>query len=148
MFGPFGSGGATTASVAIACMAIVVHGFSSGLTHTDEQRRPPGLSTRANSAVALATSGKNMYPKRTETLSNVASRERQIIGAAHLRLDIDDPLRPRSSRRDVQHLRYEVGQHDASLRRQSRDAQTRLTRACGNVEMLLILSDVETLDHR
>ena len=54
-------------------MAIVVHGFSSGLTHTDEQRRPPGLSTRANSAVALAMSGKNMYPKRTETLSNVAS---------------------------------------------------------------------------
>ncbi len=45
----------------------------SGLTHTDAQRRPPGLSTRANSAVALATSGKNMYPKRTETLSNVAS---------------------------------------------------------------------------
>jgi hypothetical protein len=54
-------------------MAIVVHGFSSGLTHTDEQRRPPGLSTRANSAVALPMSGKNMYPKRTETLSNVAS---------------------------------------------------------------------------
>ena len=54
-------------------MAIVVHGFSSGLTHTDEQRRPPGLSTRTNSAVALAMSGKNMYPKRTETLSNVAS---------------------------------------------------------------------------
>jgi hypothetical protein len=35
----------------------------------------------------------------------------------------------------VQHLRCEVGQHDASLRRQSRDAQTRLTRARGNVEM-------------
>ena len=73
MFGPSGSGGASTASVAIACMAIVVHGFSSGLTQTDEQRRPPGLSTRANSAVALATSGKNMYPNRTEMLSNVAS---------------------------------------------------------------------------
>jgi hypothetical protein len=43
-----------------------------GPAHTDEQRRPPGLSTRAPSAVALATSGKNMYPKRTETLSNVA----------------------------------------------------------------------------
>jgi hypothetical protein len=47
-----------------------------------------------------------------------------------------------------QHLRYEVGQHDASLRRQSRDAQTRLTRARGNVEMLMIFSDVETLDNR
>src|SRR5712691_5205547 len=65
MFGPSGSGGGTTASVAIACIAIVVHGFSSGLTQTDEQRRPPGSSTRANSAVALTTSGKNMYPKRT-----------------------------------------------------------------------------------
>ena len=54
-------------------MAIAVHGFWSGSTHTDEQRRPPGLSTRANSAVALARSGKNMYPKRTETLSKVAS---------------------------------------------------------------------------
>src|ERR1022692_3357561 len=73
IFGPSRPGGATTASVAIACMAIAVHGFSPGLAHTDEQRRPPGLSTRANSAVALATSGKNMYPKRTETLSNVAS---------------------------------------------------------------------------
>ena len=73
MFGPSGSGGATTASVAIACMAIDVHGFSSGLTHTDEQSRPPGLSTRANSAVASARSGKNMYPNRTETLSKVAS---------------------------------------------------------------------------
>ena len=62
-----------TASVTIACMAIVVRGFSSGFTHTDEQRRPPGSSTRTNSAVALATSGKNMYPKRTDTLPNVAS---------------------------------------------------------------------------
>ena len=43
------------------------------MTHTDEQMRPPALSTRANSAVALATSGKNMYPNRTEMLSNVAS---------------------------------------------------------------------------
>jgi hypothetical protein len=60
MFGPSGSAGARTASVAIACIAIVVHGFSSGLIHTDEQRRPPGSSTRASSAVALAMSGKNM----------------------------------------------------------------------------------------
>ena len=73
MFGPSGSGGASTTSAAIACMTTAVHGFSSGLTHTDEQSRPPGFSTRTNSAVALATSGKNMYPNRTETLSNVAS---------------------------------------------------------------------------
>jgi hypothetical protein len=31
---------------------------------------------------------------------------------------------------------------------QFRDAQTRLTPARGNVEMLLIVSDVETLDDR
>ena len=74
--------------------------------------------------------------------------ERQILGAAHLGLDVGDPLRPGSSRGDLQHLRREVGQHDASLRRPSRDAQARLTRACGDVEMLMILSDVETLDHR
>jgi hypothetical protein len=55
--------------------------------------------------------------------------ERQIIGAAHLRLDIGDPLRPGSSRGYVQHFGYEVGQHDTSLRRPSRDAQARLTRA-------------------
>src|SRR3954465_12045848 len=73
MFGRFGSGGVITASVAIACMAIDVHGFSSGFTHTDEQRRPNGFSTRANSVVAFTMSGKNMYPKRTETLSKVAS---------------------------------------------------------------------------
>jgi hypothetical protein len=67
--GPSGSGGASTAFAAIACMAIVVHGFCPGPAHTDEQTCPPGLSTRANSAVALATSGKNMYPNRTEILS-------------------------------------------------------------------------------
>jgi hypothetical protein len=71
--GPSGSGGANTTSAAIACMTIAVHGLSSGWTHTDEHTRPPGLSTRANSAVALATSGKNMYPNRTEILSNAAS---------------------------------------------------------------------------
>ena len=51
-----GPGGASTASAAMACMAIVVHGFSPGPAHTDEHTRPPGLSTRANSAVALARS--------------------------------------------------------------------------------------------
>jgi hypothetical protein len=71
--GPSGSGGASTASAAMARMAIAVHGLSPGPAHTDEHRRPPGLSTRANPAVAVATSGKNMYPNRTEILSNVAS---------------------------------------------------------------------------
>ena len=71
--GPPGAGGASTASAAMACMTIVVHGFSPGPAHTDEHRRPPGLSTRANSAVAAARSGKNMYPNRTEILSNAAS---------------------------------------------------------------------------
>lgn len=85
-------------------MAIVVHGFSSGLTQTD--------------------------------------------GAAHLRLEVGDPLRGGTSLCDDQHLRYEVGQHDATLRRQLCDAQTRLTRARCDVEMLMIFSGVEMLDHR
>ena len=116
MFGPSGSGGGTATSVAIACMTIAVHGFSSGLIHTDEQRRPPGLSTRANSAVACARSGKNMYPKRTETLSKVASSNGRS-SALHTvvsMLVIPCALARRGG--DVQHLRDEVGQHDASLR--------------------------------
>ena len=60
MLGPSGSGGGTSISSAIACMAIAVHGFRPGSIHTDEQRRPPGRRTRANSAVARARSGKNM----------------------------------------------------------------------------------------
>ena len=129
-------------------MAIDVHGFSSGLTHTDEQRRPPGLSTRANSAVALAMSGKNMYPKRTETLSKVASSNGRS-SALHTfvsMLAIPCALARRAATSSISG--DEVGQHDASLRRQPRDAQTRLTGARGDVEVLLILGDVETLDHR
>ena len=117
MFGPSGSGGATTASVAIACMAIVVHGFSSGLTHTDEQSRPPGLSTRANSAVALAMSGKNMYPKRTETLSKVASSNGR---SSALHTFVSMLAIPCASARRAATSSIsgdEVGQHDASLRR-------------------------------
>ena len=42
----------------------------------------------------------------------------------------------------------EVGEHDAAVRDSLRDAQAGLARAGGDVEVLLILSDVETLDHR
>jgi hypothetical protein len=128
-------------------MTIVVHGFSSGLTHTDEQRRPPGLSTRANRR-RLGDVGEEHVPETHGDAIECGVVERQVIGAARLRLDVGDPLLAGSSRGDVQHLRDEVGQHDASLRRQSRDAQTRLTRACGNVEMLMIFIDVETVDDR
>ena len=41
--GPSGSGGASIASAAIACMAIVVHGFPPGPAHTDEQQTPARL---------------------------------------------------------------------------------------------------------
>ena len=80
-------GGATATSARIACMRIAVHGFLSGLTHTDEQMRPPGLSTRVNSAVSAAASGQNMYPKRTDTLSNIASLNRRS-SALHTVLSI------------------------------------------------------------
>ena len=148
MLGPSGSGGASTASVAIACMAIVVHGLSSGLTHTDEQRRPPGLSTRANSAVAAARSGRNMYPNRTETLSNVASANGRSSALHTLVSKLVIPCALRSSRRDVEHLGRKVGQDDVSPRREPGDGQPRLTGARGDVEMLLVVGDVETLDHR
>ena len=42
----------------------------------------------------------------------------------------------------------EVGKHDTSIWRHFRDGQIRLTRARGNVEMLLIVNDVQTLDDR
>src|SRR6266699_2137564 len=134
IFGPSGSGGATTAAVAIACMAIVVHGFSSGLTQTDEQRRPPGLSTRANSAVALATSGKNMYPKRTDTPSNVAS------------------LNGRSS---ALHTFVSILASPCAVARRAAMSSISATRSVSTTRpfgdsraMLMIGSDVETLDHR
>ena len=44
--------------------------------------------------------------------------ERQVVGAAHRGLEIGDPLRARSSRRDVEHLGRKVGQHDVSPRRE------------------------------
>jgi len=50
-------------------------------------------------------------------------------------------LRPSSSRVYIQHPRDEVRQHDASLRRQSRDAQPRLTRARRNVETAVCSAD-------
>src|SRR6266571_1601688 len=134
IFGPSRSGGATTASVAIACMAIVVHGFSSGLTHTDEQRRPPGLSTRANSAVALATSGKNMYPKRTETLSNVASLNGKS-SALHTVVSI--LVTPCALARR------------AAMSSISATRSVSTTRPFGeSLAMLMVFSDVETLDNR
>lgn len=58
------------------------------------------------------------------------------------------PLRLGSSCGYIQHLRYEVGQNDPSRRRESGDTQARLTRAGGDVEMLMIFGDVETLDDR
>ena len=99
--------------------------FSLGLTPTDEQRRPPG-EHRANSAVALAMSGRTCTPKRTETPSNGVV-ERKIIGAAHLRLDIGDLAPWLVAQRPASPLRRSVST-SASFG-DSRDAQTRLTRA-------------------
>src|SRR5664279_2463 len=73
IFGPSGSGGASTASVAIACMAIVVHGFSSGLTHTDEPRRPARLKYARELGGRFGDVGKEHVSEPYEILSNVAS---------------------------------------------------------------------------
>ena len=129
-------------------MAIVVHGFFSGLTQTDEQRRPPGLSTRAELGGRLGDVGKEHVSEAHGDTVECRVTERQVVGGAHLRLKVGDPLRGRSSRRDVEHLRREVGQHDVSPRREPGDGQPRLTGARGDVEMLLIIGDLETLDHR
>jgi hypothetical protein len=51
-------------------------------------------------------------------------------------------LGPGSSGGYVQHLRDQVGQHNAPFRYQSSDAQTRLTRPRGDVEVLMIFSGV------
>jgi hypothetical protein len=56
--------------------------------------------------------------------------------------------RVRSPRRDAEHLSCQVGQDDVSPRREPGDGQPRLARARGNVKMLLITSDVKTLDYR
>jgi hypothetical protein len=73
--------------------------------------------------------------------------EWQVIGTAHRGLKIGDPLRVRSSRRDVEHLSRKVGQNDVSPRREPGDGQARLTSARGNVEMLLIIGDAESPAH-
>jgi hypothetical protein len=57
-------------------------------------------------------------------------------------------LRVRSSRRDVEHLSRKVGQNDVSPGREPGDGQPRLTSAGCDVEMVLIIGDVETLDDR
>src|SRR5664280_871139 len=144
IFGPSGSGGASTASVAIACMAIVVHGL-------DPYRRAE-TSARLKHAREL---GGRFGDVRKEHVSEpyrdtVECRvtEWQVVGAAHLGPKIGDPLRVCSSRRDVEHLSRKVGQNDVSPRRELGDGQPRLTSARGNVEMLLIIGDVETLDNR
>jgi len=72
----------------------------------------------------------------------------RLVGAAHRRLDICEALRSRSPRGDVEYLGDEVGQHDASRRCQLRDAQTGLTSAARDVEVLLIVGDTEAFDHR
>ena len=86
-----------------------------------------------------------MYPKRTDTLSKVASSGRS--SALHTFFDVGDP-RARARRAAMSSISGTRSSARRALRHRFRDAQTRLTRARGNVEMLMIGSDVETLDHR
>lgn len=128
-------------------MTIAVHGFSPGLTHTDEHRRPPGLSARELGS-RLSDIGKEHIPEphRDTVKDRVAGR--QVTGAAHGGPQIGDPQRVRPPRRDAEHLSRKVGQNDVPPRREPGDGQPRLTRTRGNIEMLLITGDAQTPDHR
>jgi hypothetical protein len=52
---------------------MVAHGLPGGSAHTAAEIRPPGRSTRSNSVMAPAMSGKNMKPNRQVIVSNEAS---------------------------------------------------------------------------
>ena len=90
-----------------------------------------------------------MYPKRTETLSKVASSNGRSSALHTFVSTLAIPCAAGPSRGDVQHLRREVGQHDAS---RAAPSLAMLSPGSpvpdGDVEMLLVLGDVEPLDHR
>jgi hypothetical protein len=132
----------------MACMTIVVHGFSPG----------PGPHRRAQTAARLQHArelggrsgdvGKEHVPEPHRDTVKRRVTEGQVISAAHPGLIIGDSLRVRSPRRDAEHLSRQVGQDDVSPRREPGAGQPRRARARGNIKMLLITSDVKTLDYR
>ncbi len=141
-------GGGSTASVAIACRAIVVHEFS---PEPDPYRRaetPARLEHARELRGRYSDVGKKHVSEPYRDTVECRVTEGQVVGAAHPGLKIGDPLCVRSSPRDVEHLSRKIGQNDMSPRREPGDGQPRLTSARGNVEMLLIIGDAETLDNR
>src|ERR1700722_6766230 len=148
IFGPSGSGSASTASAAMACMAIVVHGFSPGRDPYRRAQTSAWLEHARELGGRLGDVGKEHVSEPYRDTVECRVTEWQVIGAAHRGLKIGDPLRVPSSRGDVEHLSREVGQNDVSLRREPGDGQPRLTSTRGNIEMLLIIGDAETPDHR
>jgi len=132
----------------MACMAIVVHGFSPGRDPYRRAQTSAWLEHARELGGRLGDVGKEHVPEPYRDTVECRVTEGQVIGAAHPGLKIGDPLRVPSSRRDAEHLSRQVGQDDVSPRRELGDGQPRLARARGNVKVLLITSDVKTLDYR
>jgi hypothetical protein len=128
-------------------MAIVVHGFL-GLDPYRRAERSARLEHARELGGRFGDVGKKHVSEPYRDTVECRVTEWQVVGAAHLGLKIGDPLRVRSSRRDVEHLSRKVGQNDVPPRRELGDGQPRLTSARGDVEMLLIIGNVETLDNR
>ena len=111
MFGRSGSGAGSTASVGDR-----LHRDRRPrvLVRLDPHRRAepsPGFSTPGELGRRLRHVGEEHVPETHGHAVEGRVVERQIVGAAHLRLDVGDVLRSCSPRGHVQHLRDEIGQH-------------------------------------
>ena len=118
------------------------------MTHTEAQTRPPGFSTRCELGRRHREVGEEHVPEAHRDAVEGCVVEREIVGTAHLGLDVGDPLRRGPALRHFQHLGCQVGQDDATIRSELGDAEPGLARARRDVEMPLVVGDGETLDDR
>lgn len=132
----------------MASMAMVVHGLLSGSTQTDAQTRPPRLEDAHELGCRRGHSREEHVAEPHRDTVERGVIEGQVVGAADPGLEVEDPLRDRSSRRYVEHLNRQIGEDHVSLWRGRCDTQPRLTGARRYVEMLLLLGDLKAIDHR
>jgi hypothetical protein len=97
MFGPSGSGGASATFDAIACLAMGVPWFISGLTQTAAQSRAPRPERARELHRRLGQVGKDHVPEAHGDPVERRVRERQLVRAAHFGLDVGDALLPRAT---------------------------------------------------